>query len=952
MFREILRDIKEYILGVVKSREFVMVIVFLALAALLIQRLFVLQIVNGEDYLNTFTLKIKKERVLNGTRGNIYDSKGNLLAYNELAYSVTIEDNGEYDSISKKNKELNSIIDQVIQIVEGNGDTMISDFQIVLDSNDNYIFSVEGTSLMRFRADVYGKKTIDELEPAQKNASADTIMARLCADNKTGYGISPDFSKEEILKIASVRFAMAGNNYQKYMATTIATDVSDETVAVIMENSDKLQGVQIEKGFLRRYNDSLYFSHIIGYTGKASQEELDELKKQDDSYALNDIIGKSGIEQYMETDLQGKKGMEKFYVDNLGKVLEVSERTEPEAGNDLYLTIDRDLQIAVYDIIEQKLAGILVSKIRNIKEYNPSANSGAGDIVIPIDDVYYAFFKHKVLDTGRFSKPEAQETERAVYDKFVCSQQSVLSRIRSELTTDAPTAYRALPKDMQSYMSYIVNTFLTDNQILISKAVDTKDPTYIAWKSDETIGLKEYLEYAISKEWIDISNISVEDKYLDSSQIYDALVDYIVTSLESEEGFSSLIYKYMIRDNSLSGKEVCMLLYEQGILPADDEDKAAVESGQMSAYQFMMKKITNLQITPGQLGLDPCSGSAVITDVNTGQVLASVSYPGYDNNRLANSMDSAYFQKLQSDKEAAPMYNRATQERTAPGSTFKMLSAVAGLSEQVISTTATIQDLGVYDKITPSPKCWLYVRSHGTHGAETVSTALRDSCNYFFYEVGYRLGTANGNYKSEYGLERLKKYAEMFGLTSKSGIEIPESEPQFSEEDAVRSAIGQGSHAYTTSELNRYVMTVANSGNCYELTLLDKVTSPSGETIKSFGTKEGTKVDLPDTIWNAVHEGMRMVVEKTSAFDGLGVQAAGKTGTAQQTTSRPDHALFVGYAPYEQPEIAIATRIANGYTSANTAEITRDIVKYYFNLASAEEIISGTATETQTVTGD
>ena len=254
-----------------------MIIVFLALAALLVQRLFVLQIVNGEDYLNTFTLKIKKERVLNGTRGNIYDSKGNLLAYNELAYSVTIEDNGEYDSISKKNQELNHIIDQVIQIVEGNGDTMISDFQIVLDSNDNYIFSVEGTSLMRFRADVYGKKTIDALEPEQKNASADTIMARLCADNKTGYGISADFTKEEILKIASVRFAMAGNSYQKYMATTIATDVSDETVAVIMENSDKLQGVQIEKGFLRRYNDSLYFSHIIGYTGNASQEELDEL---------------------------------------------------------------------------------------------------------------------------------------------------------------------------------------------------------------------------------------------------------------------------------------------------------------------------------------------------------------------------------------------------------------------------------------------------------------------------------------------------------------------------------------------------------------------------------------------------------------------------------------------------------------------------------------------------
>ena len=148
------------------------------------------------------------------------------------------------------------------------------------------------------------------------------------------------------------------NRFQKYVATTVATGISEETVAKISENLDTLPGVNIEERTIRKYTDSEYFAHIIGYTGKVSQDELEELQESDNSYDLNDYVGKSGIEKVMELELQGEKGYEKVFVNNMGKVIDVRERVESTVGDDVYLTIDADLQKAAYNIIEQVLAGI------------------------------------------------------------------------------------------------------------------------------------------------------------------------------------------------------------------------------------------------------------------------------------------------------------------------------------------------------------------------------------------------------------------------------------------------------------------------------------------------------------------------------------------------------------------------------------------------------------------
>lgn len=930
------KNIKEIVASIISSRLFVLTIVFCLMFAILIQRLFQLQIVNGDTYLDNFTLKIKKERTIPSARGNIYDANGELLACNELAYSVTIEDNGSYTSTSDKNEKLNAIIYQLINVIESNGDSIINDFNIVLDDSGNYSYTVSDTQLQRFLADVYGQAKIEDLKDNADN-TADEVIKYLRSEKK--YDIGKNYTDEEALKIITIRYAMSANSYQKYLATTIATDVSDETVAVIMENSDTLQGVSIAEDSIRKYIDSEYFAHIIGYTGKISQDELTTLQESNKDYKLTDVVGKSGIEKYMETKLQGQKGTEQVYVDNLGKVIETDSRTEPVAGNDVYLTIRKDLQEAVYNIIEQKLSGVLVSRIQNIKEYVPGATDTASDIQIPIDDVYFALIDNNVINTSHFSSDDASATEAAVYGKYENKKAAVISSLNDQLTGSNSLTYDKLSDEMKVYVTYVVSC-LSDNKVLLKDSINTEDETYQAWKN-ETISLKDYLTYAISQNWIDITKINVESQYADSDEIFSSLVSYIDETLGNDAAFDKKLYKYMIKENSLSGQEVCLMLFDQGILKDENAAPSEAIAAAGGPYSFMISKISNLEITPAQLALWPCSGSCVVTDVKTGNVLASVTYPSYDNNKLANSIDADYYNKLLNDK-SYPLLNRATQQKTAPGSTFKMVSAITGLEEGVINPTSTIQDLGIFDILTTPYKCWKYPSNHGTIN---VSEALRDSCNYFFYEVGYRLSTTpSGQYSSQLGLDKLAKYATEFGLSETSGVEITESTPQLSNEYSVPSAIGQGTNNFTNVQLAKYVTTVANGGTCYNLTLLDKLADSNGNVIEDYQpTVYNTLDDIQPSTWTAVHQGMRMVVENLAAFKGIDFPVAGKTGTAQEDKKKPNHALFVSYAPYDNPEIAITVQIPNGYTSSNAAEVGRDVVKYYFNLAEKDQIITGTA---------
>ena len=928
-----------------RSRLITLIIVFCITSSILIGRLFYLQIVRGEDYLANYELQIRKTQEVAGTRGNIYDRNGKLLAYNELAYSVTIEDTITANTRSEKNKQLNAVLDKVLSIVESHGDSVIDSFGIILDSAGTYQFTQSSeTQRLRFVADVYGQRTIDTLNEEQRNQSAADIIHYLCTDDVNGYGLDDStLDPAYILKMINMRYAMGLNSYQQYIATTLASDVSDETAAAIMENKDTLTGVDIAEDSLRRYTDGIYFASIIGYTGQISQDEYDALSDEDKKkYSLSDIVGKSGLEQTFDSVLQGTKGETTVYVDNLGKVTDTVSITEPEAGNDVYLTIDKDLQEYTYKLLEEKLAGIILSKLRNVINYDPANEASSTDIIIPVGDAYHSLIANSVVDATHFSSADAKPAEQAVYAAFQAKKTDTLAQIMADMQSSTTAPYNQLSEEMQDYMDYIVDDVLKDyTGLLMTDKIDTSDETYTAWTRDETINVYTFLNYAITQNWIDTSKLE-SDSYSSSEEIYASLLNYLQDYLSEDSEFDKLLYEYLIKSGSISGAQICAILYEQGVLPMDEASYNGLLSGSVDAYSWLYGKIASLEITPGQLALEPCSAGAVVSDPNTGEVLACVSYPGYDNNRLANTMDSSYYRQLNTGL-ARTFYNRATQEKTAPGSTYKMVSSVAGLTEGIINGNTTFYCDGIFTNVTPSPRCW----NRSGHGSLNVVRALQVSCNEFFYNVGYDLGLdANGNYDSDLGIEKLAKYASMFGLNEKSGVEIPESSPEISDQYAVQSAIGQGTNNYTVSQLNRYVAAVANRGTVYDLTLVDKTTDSSGKLIKEYEPEVvNTMDDVSSTTWDLVHEGMIRMVENSSTFTSLDMSIAGKTGTAQQSETSPDHALFVGFAPSDTPEIAIAVRIANGYNSSYPSEIGRDIVKIYFGLEDAEELVKGQAAE-------
>ena len=921
---------------------------------MLAYRLFDLQIVKGDEYLSNFRMIIRKEKSLDSTRGKIYDRNGELLAYNELAYSVMIED--VYESGRNKNARLNAAIDELIDLIEAGGDEIVSDFGIIVDGNNEFAFTDEGTRLQRFLADVYGKQRIDEMDYGMKTSTPDQVIEYLAGSSKFGIGqyMDPDdrksgfivgsgYTREKLLKIVIIRYAMSLNSFQKYIPTVVATDVSDKTVAMVMENSDRLEGVTVEEDTIRKYTDSVYFSHIIGYIGKISTDEYEELGKESDSYSLTDIVGKAGIEQQMETVLQGKKGKEVVYVDNLGKVIETSQRTEPESGDDVYLTIDKNLQKAVYHLLEQKIAGILVSKLTPEKEFILGENESSSHILIPIYDVYFALFNNSVIDTSHFTHEGAKDTERAVFEAFHSKQERAILELRNALL-EGNVPYDQLDLEHQVYQLAIVD-MLEDKGIILSDEIDQDDEVYVAWKTDENISLKTYLNHLIAKQWLDVTTLSLDGKYSDSDEVYTKLVDTVCEMLRTNTYFNKRLYKYMLLDDEISPFEVCMLLIEQNIIDITDEEKSALVSGEKTPYAFMVDKIKNLDITPGQLALDPCSGSCVITDPSSGEVLAMVTYPGYDNNRLTNSIDSEYYNRIYNDL-SQPMWNYATQQLSAPGSTFKMVTSAAVLEEGAVTDGEQITCHGVWDTITPPAKCWI---SPGAHGPLNISGAIQNSCNYYFYEAAYRMSLENGIYSSDAGLEKLSRYADMFGLSEKSGIELPESSPKVSDYDAIRSAIGQGTHNYSTVGLARYVTCVANSGNCYNLSLIDKVTDTNGNLIQEYTPTLRSTAELSDRTWNAIHVGMRKVVEDKEYFSEIPFAVAGKTGTAQENKRRANHALFVCYAPYDTPRMAMACRIAYGYASDYAAQVSEEIIKYFFGVEKEEDLITGKAKETRAV---
>ena len=943
-----MKEIFDYILSLFKSRIFPLIMVFIVLVGVLVNRLFSLQIINGESYVKDLSSSIQKDMSVAATRGRIFDKNGVLLAYNDLAYAVRISDSGKYEDNDTKNRLLNTSIDKTLTIIEEKGDSYSNDFPIVY-SNGMYEYNIKDNELLRFLRDIYGKRSISELSDEQRNVSAGELFKQLC--DRYGVAVAGDdyindggamaatikllkeqgmnpvadgFSVEHALMIVNLRRYMSANSYNRYISFTIANEVSDETVAAILENSDELTGVTVDEQYIRRYVDSIYVSQILGYTGTVSSSELETL---DDSYDSNDVVGKSGIEKSMESELAGTKGTRKVYVDTVGRITEVLDEQDSSAGNDVYLTIDINLQKKIYNALEDKIIQILLTYMRNgDTKYSYNSNGSVDTVYILAKEVYFALIDNNIVSIKHIAS-QSTDTERQIYSAFLSKQDSTMEWQRNELSV-GDTPYGKLDEEQQLYIWYVY-TSLKDRGVFNTANVDTDDNVYKDWTEGNGTSLKELLTHGISKNWINL-NIFSSEQYTSLQESYDALIDYIDSYLREDTSFYKKMYKYMVNAGNISGRQICMLLYEQGVLDMNDENSryASLASGGLGAYEFMVYAITNKIITPAQLALQPCSASTVITNPQNGDILAMVSYPSYDNNKLSGTVDAKYFNSLINDK-AAPMINRATQSFTAPGSTYKPCTTIAGMDTGTISSGTTFYCSGSFDKVTPAPKCW---RLSG-HGGEVAATAIRDSCNVYFYNVGYNLACRkDGTYNSTYGTSTLQKYSDLLGLSTKAGVEIEENSPQASNTNSIASAIGQGNHKYSTLNLARYVTTIASSGKCYNLTLIDKITDSDGNLIRKNEAEVDHQVELSSNIWDTVHEGMTLAGNSYTGISKLGMKIAAKSGTAQENTKEPDHSLLVTYSPYDNPEICVSVCIQHGYSSGTSIDLTADIYKIYYGL--------------------
>jgi len=944
LIKDIFEAIKEFIIRIVSSRLFAIGLIFTVLFIVLGLRLFDLQIVNGSQYLSDYQDRTLATVTSNGTRGNIYDRDGKLLAYNELQYNITIADTGAYETSDDGINSRNYMLVRLAQIIEKYGYTIDGQYKIKLDDNHVPYFTTSSEDdRRRLIANIRGRN-VEDLEEKDFNIDAAEAFAiskkRYRFDDiRDEYGNPVVVSDETALDMVNIFYTMRLTAYQRYQTTTIVKNVSEECTAEILETKGELKGVDIDNVSVRKYNYAPYLSHIVGYTSQVRSDQLEELKKTDDTYELNDIVGVWGLEKSMESELKGKKGYRKMYLNSVGSILDIVSDVAPTSGNDIYTTISANDQIAIYHLLEQELAGVLASKITEQDLSEKNATVKQSEITIPVKDAYFQLINNNVLDSAHFSLPDAGDAERRISEIFTSNKKTKLSAVQSELLNPTTEGLNELPQDMQAYIVYIYDYMTNKDSGFIDPADQDyrESDAYTAWKED-TINLHDFIIKGIDESWLDTSKLDLSDDYYDTENVYKLLVQLLVDHLNNDPKFDKVLYKYAISDQILPGSLLLRALFEQGVLAEDPEAYAQLSTGdEHYAYTFLISKIRKIEITPAQLALDPCNGSVVVCDVKTGKVRALVTYPGFDNNRIT---ESDYLKKCNDDL-SLPLLNGATQTQLAPGSTFKPLTALAALEEGVIDLNTVIDCTGVYEEVTPHIRCWIYPQEHGK---ENIIDGIKNSCNFFFAQVGHLLSTdENGNYSQALGLERIQKYASLFGLDSLSGVEIDETTPRISDYDPERSAMGQGNHAYNDVQLARYITAVANSGTVFDLSVLDKITAPDGTIVKTIEPKVVRQIEFKDLTWRAVHRGLREMITEgvgKSVFLGQDIPIAGKTGTAQEREDRGNHAVFVSYAPYENPEISVTVNIPYGYSSGNAANLANNVYNYCYGKDSLDAILS------------
>ncbi len=655
------------------------ILIFMAVVAgiALLARIMDLQIVKGEYYRKVADSRMYRSTAIKAPRGEITDRYGRAIVTNKAALSIMINDDFEND------KEMHSVLSNLLKITAADGREY--DDTLPITYKKPYKFRFDHMNISATEEE--WKKNHDFAD----DEDADGIMKKLIKE----YKISNKFDDDETRSLVGLIYDMKERNFSSRSSFLYMNDIGLELVSKIKENSKISKAVEIMSEPVRDYPMGKIAAHILGQVGIIYKEEYDTLK--DEGYSMNDMLGKDGLEKYLEHYLKGKDGLNSVEVDINGETVTLSENKEVVPGNRAILTIDSDVQRAAEETLEQ----------------------------------------------------------------------------------------------------------------------------------------------------------SVKNLYRDGA-------------------------------HGVGG------------------------------------------------------GAAVAIKVDTGDVLALANYPTYNPATFKEE-----YEELVNDVKK-PMFNRAIAGAYPPGSTFKPLTAIAGLQTGNITGSTLINCNGPYQYYAPSytPACWIYNDYRGKHGPINVEKALEVSCNIFFYETGRRVG-----------INTLNEYGKKVGLGEKTEIELsgevsgvlagPEYRKKMGEEwfpgDTIQAAIGQSDNTFTPIQMANYAATIANGGTRYAPHLVKDIVSYDGtETILSVEPKVLSSLDADKGNIQLVHNGMRRVVTEGSpknVFKDCAFSVAGKTGTAQTRKDKTPHSWFISFAPYENPQIAIAVVVENAGVNGlgkHVFEVAKNMYEAYF----------------------
>lgn len=683
------------------KRLIILFVVFLIIMSAMTCRLVDLQLVNGEEYLKKSQRKVSSTFSVEAARGEILDRNGTLLVANSQVYKI------RFIYAYWDRKQQNDVILRLCRVLEQNNCTYGDSLPISADKPFEYTQQSGTTDRNRLAKLFSDSKSLSE-KAEQANNDASVAAALLCEY----YDVDDSLSDAEKRKVIGIRYEMEQQGFSPYNVFTLDSDITIEAVSVIKERSFEFPGVEAVISAKREYRTN-YAAHILGRVGAIFADEYEQLK--DEGYPMNAVIGKDGVEKSFESELRGIDGKKRVETTTDGKVLKQTTISEPQPGNNCYLTIDIGLQ----QTAEQSLA----ENIQRIKK--------AGE---------------------RGSKSGAKDIE---------------------------------------------------------------------------------------------------------------------------------------------------------------------------------------------------GGAAVVIDVSNGEILALANYPTFNPATFSKDYSSLLANPL------TPMVNRAIAGVYPPGSTFKMVTAIAALQEGIVTPETKINDTGVYEYYAPNyrPRCWYYKDYGRGHGKLNVSEAIKVSCNYFFYETGRLLG-----------IERLNRYAKKLGLGQKTGIELagekagvlagPERREATGGEkwqpgETIQAAIGQSEQSFTPIQLAAYVATLVNGGTYYRPHLLKEVkTYDYKQTVYEKTAEVVSKIDMKYENYTAVMKGMLSVTEDgtaSSVFRNFKVSVGGKTGSAQTKAGRSAHGVFVAFAPYENPQIAVCVIGEHAGSGNQMAWVARDIFEKYFTDKEAEQAAASAA---------